>query len=364
MFSVTGGLQSGPMRDSLETIHDREPPRVRLANQPTRGHWLRFGQTDRPRGVGERFKIWMKRDDQTGSELMGNKVRKLEYLLAEALAQDATHVITCGGEQSNHARATALAAAQLGLKSILILRTDDPENPPGPAGNILLDRLVGAELQWISRAAWRDRNQLLAEAAERVRRAGDRPYVIPEGGSSALGSWGYVRAMHELAEDLRGVATPDHPVTVVYACGSGGTGAGLILGAKLFELGRRGIQVAGINVCDDRPYFVEAISRICAEAEARWQLGVTVTEADIQILDGHVGRGYARSRPEELATIRDVCRSDGIVLDPVYTGKAFHGMLTELAANPARFGSAVAFLHSGGMFGLFAPNDTDIAAVL
>jgi D-cysteine desulfhydrase len=345
-----------------EPLHDGEPPRVRLANQPTRGHWLRYGQHDRPRGEAERFRIWMKRDDQTGSELMGNKVRKLEYLMAEALAEDATHVITCGGEQSNHARATALAAAQLGLKSILILRTDDPERPPDATGNILLDRLVGAELQWISRAAWRDRNQLLAEAAERVRRGGDRPYVIPEGGSNALGAWGYIRATHELAEDLHGIATPDHPVTVVYACGSGGTGAGLILGAKLLGLAGRGIRIAGINVCDDRAYFIDAISRICTEVEVRWRLGANVTEADIEIVDGHVGRGYARSRPEELATIRDVCRSDGIVLDPVYTGKAFHGMVSELTANPTRFGSAVAFLHTGGLFGLFGPSD--IAGVL
>jgi D-cysteine desulfhydrase len=345
------------MSETLEPLHEREPPRVRLANLPTRGHWLRYGQTDRARADTQRFKIWVKRDDHTGSELMGNKVRKLEYLMAEALAQDATHVITCGGEQSNHARATAFAAAQLGLRSILILRTDDPENPPAATGNILLDRLVGADLQWISRAAWRDRNQLLADAAERVRRAGGRPYIVPEGGSNALGSWGYLRAMHELAGDLAGIAAPDHPVTVVYACGSGGTAAGLILGAKLLRLADRGIRLAAVNVCDDRAYFVDAIGRICAEAEARWQLGAHVTEADIQIVDGHVGRGYAKSRPEELATIRDVCRSDGLVLDPVYTGKAFHGMVSELAADPGRFGAAIAFLHTGGLYGLFAPSD-------
>jgi D-cysteine desulfhydrase len=348
--------------EATDRIHDREPARVRLANLPTRGHWLRYGQTARARTGAEPVRIWLKRDDHTGSELMGNKIRKLEYLMAEAQAQGASHVITCGGEQSNHARATAFAAAQLGLKSILILRTDDPENPPAATGNILLDRLVGAELQWISRTAWRDRAQLLAEAAERVRRAGDRPYVIPEGGSNALGSWGYVRAAHELAADLAGIAAPDHPVTVVYACGSGGTAAGLILGAKLLGFARRGIRLAAVNVCDDRAYFVDAIGRICADAEARWQLGAHVTEADIDIVDGHVGRGYARSRPEELATIRDVCRSDGVVLDPVYTGKAFHGMVSELAADPRRFGSAIAFLHTGGLYGLFAPSD--IATVL
>ncbi len=329
-----------------------EPPRVPLANQPTRGHWLRF-----PAGA----RIWLKRDDHTGSELMGNKVRKLEYLMAEAQAQDATHVITCGGEQSNHARATAFAATQLGMKSVLILRTDDPAHPPAPTGNILLDRLAGAELVWITRPAWRDRNRLLDEQAAKIRATGGRPYIVPEGGSNALGAWGYIRAMHELADDLRDIASPDHPVTVVYACGSGGTGAGLILGAKLLGLAQKGIRVAGVNVCDDRAYFVDAIGRICAEAEARWQLP-SVTAADIDIVDGHVGAGYARSRPEELATIRDLARSDGVVLDPVYTGKAFHGVVTELAAAPHRFGAAVAFIHTGGLFGLFA--SPDIAAVL
>jgi D-cysteine desulfhydrase len=339
----------------LEKLLDLEPPRVRLANTPTRGHWLRYGV--------EGTKIWVKRDDHTGSELSGNKVRKLEYLMAEALAQHATHVITCGGEQSNHARATAFAAAQLGIKSVLILRTDDPAKPPPPTGNILRDRLVGAELQWISRPAWRERTKLLESAAERVRTAGGRSYVVPEGGSNALGSWGYIRAMIELVTDLEGIAAPDHPLTVVYACGSGGTGAGLILAAKLLGLEQRGIRVAGVNVCDDRAYFLNSIGQICAEADERWQLGAHITEDEIDIVDGHVGAGYAKSRPEELATIRDVCRSDGIVLDPVYTGKAFHGVVQELRRDPKRFGESVAFLHTGGMYGLCASADT-MATVL
>ena len=336
----------------VERLTDKEPPRVRLANTPTRGHWLRYGEQ-----LGT--KIWIKRDDQTGSELMGNKVRKLEYLMAEALQLQATHVITCGGEQSNHARATALAATQLGLKTVLILRTDNPEEPPAATGNILLDRLCGAEIRWISRPAWKDRTRLLAEEAERVRSAGGRPYVIPEGGSNALGSWGYLRAMKELVEDLAGIAAPDHPVTIVYACGSGGTGAGLVLGWKLLGVGALGIRVAGVNVCDDKPYFIDVIGKICGDFEERWQLDARVTPGDIDIVDGHVGLGYAKSRPEELATIRDVCRSDGIVLDPVYTGKAFHGVVQELKRDPKRFGSAVAFLHTGGMVGLFGAGAAD-----
>lgn len=340
----------------LERINAVEPPRVRLANLPTRGHWLRVGAE---RGT----KIWVKRDDQTGSELSGNKVRKLEYLMAEAVGEGATHVLTCGGEQSNHARATAFAAAQLGMKSVLILRTDNPATPPSATGNVLLDRLVGGEIVWISRPAWSDRNRLLAEQAARIRDRGGRPYVIPEGGSSALGSWGYVRAMQELVDDLEGIAAPDHPVTVVYPCGSGGTGAGLVIAAKLLGLAKRGIRVAGINVCDNRDYFVDVMCRICDEFDARWHLGAGVGPQDIEIVDGHVGLGYAKSRPEELATIRDVCRSDGILLDPVYTGKAFHGLVTELRRDPKRFGSAVAFIHTGGMFGLFAAPDTFTAVL-
>jgi len=334
----------------LDRIHDREPPRIQLANQPTRGHWLRYGED---RG----WKFWLKRDDHTGSELMGNKVRKLEYLMADAVAQKSTHVITCGGEQSNHARATAFAACQLGMKSVLILRTDDPQQPPAATGNILLDKLVGAHIVWISRPAWKQRTELLAAEAETVLAAGGIPYVVPEGGSNALGSWGYVRAMHELADDLKDIASPENPVTIVYACGSGGTGAGLITGAKLLGLAAKGIRVAGVNVCDDRAYFLESIGRICADMEARWSLGANITHDDIELVDGHVGLGYAKSRPEELATIRDVCRSDGVVLDPVYTGKAFHGVITELAKDPKRFGSVVAFIHTGGMFGLFSSYD-------
>jgi D-cysteine desulfhydrase len=306
--------------------------------------------------------VLFKRDDLTGSELSGNKIRKLEYLLAEAEDQGADTVITCGGEQSNHCRATALAAARVGLGSVLILRCDDPKSPPATTGNILLDRLAGAELRWIPRSDWPRRTELLAAEAERLRAAGKRPYIIPEGGSNAMGSWGYVMAAQELADDL--ATLPARPTTIVYACGSGGTGAGLILGAKLAGLTARGVRVAGVNVCDDRDYFVAAITRICDELTARWPVGATVTAADVEIVDGHVGRGYAKSRPEELATIRDLARRDGVVLDPVYTGKAFHGVVTELARDRGRFGERLVFIHTGGIFGLFGDATAELAAVL
>lgn len=305
--------------------------------------------------------VLVKRDDLTGAELSGNKVRKLEFLLAEAVDQGADTVITCGGEQSNHCRATALAAARTGLASRVVLRTDDPAHPPAPTGNILLDRLAGATVRWISRPDWARRNAIMEEEAAAVRAAGGRPYVIPEGGSNAVGSWGYVACAAELADDL--ATLPARPTTIVFACGSGGTAAGLMLGARLLGLDQRGVKVAAVNVCDDRDYFVGVIGRIAADMTARWNLPATLAPADIDVVDGHVGRGYARSRPEELLTIRDVCRRDGVVLDPVYTGKAFHGVVTELARDRARFGERVVFVHTGGIFGLF-PAAAELAPLL
>lgn len=305
--------------------------------------------------------ILVKRDDLTGAELSGNKVRKLEFLLAEAQDRGADTVITCGGEQSNHARATALAAARVGLRCHLVLRTDDPAAPPAATGNILLDRLAGAAIRWISRADWRRRDQLMAEEAAAVDAAGGRAYIIPEGGSNALGSWGYVACAYELAADL--APLPPRPTTIVHATGSGGTSAGLVMGARLAGLRARGVKVASINVCDDRAYFVAVVHRICEDMDRRWSLNTTLGPDDVDIVDGHVGLGYARSRPEELATIRDVCRRDGLVLDPVYTGKAFHGLVAELARDRARFGERIVFVHTGGIFGLF-PAAAELAPLL
>jgi D-cysteine desulfhydrase len=321
------------------------PPRLSLARIGTPLEPL--ARTSAALGV----ETWIKRDDLTGSELTGNKVRKLEYLLAEAIAQGADTVITCGGEQSNHCRATALAAARVGLRAHLVLRTDDPARPPPATGNILLDRLVGASIRWISRPDWARRDAILAEEAEALRGAGRAPYVIPEGGSNALGCWGYIGCAAELAADL--AALPPRPTTILYACGSGGTGAGLIVGAHMHGLVARGVRVAGVNVCDDRAYFERVIGRLLDEVAARWPGAPALGRDAIELVDGHVGLGYAKSRPEELATIRDLCRRDGVVLDPVYTGKAFHGIVTELARDRACFGERIVFVHTGGIFGLF-----------
>ena len=295
--------------------------------------------------------IYFKRDDFTGSELSGNKVRKLEFLIADAVGKGADTVLTCGGAQSNHCRATALAAVKAGLASLLLLRTDDPTNPPPVAGNILLDGLAGSRIVWISPEQYRARDEIFEKEAQRLRNAEHKPYIIPEGGSTALGGWGYVAAMEELVADLKQLDGGDvKPTTVICATGSGGTTAGLALGA---HLSGAEIKVAGVNVCDDRDYFVNIIDSICREFSQTWLSESSTAIPSYEIVDGYVGRGYALSRPEELAAIRDLVRLEGVVLDPVYTGKAYFGMLAELAKNPKRFGERIVFVHTGGLFGLF-----------
>ncbi|HSO20400.1 MAG TPA: D-cysteine desulfhydrase family protein [Desulfosarcina sp.] len=324
---------------------EQMPPRIFLADTPT--PLQKMARLSRRAGV----EIFFKRDDFTGSELSGNKVRKLEFLLADALAAGADTVITCGGAQSNHCRAAALAAARAGLSSLLLLRTDDPADPPPPSGNILLDRLAGAEIIWVTPDEYRARSAVFEREARRLRDQGRTPYIIPEGGSTALGAWGYVAAMQELAADLQRIDGGDAaPTTVICAAGSGGTVAGLALGARLSGAP---IRVAGVNVCDDRDYFVAIIDGLCREFSRRWPMAAPADVPPYEIVDGYVGRGYALSRPEELAAIRDLVRLEGVVLDPVYTGKAYFGMLAELAKDPRRFGERIVFIHTGGLFGLF-----------
>ena len=332
------------------------PSRINLANTPTPLDMLQ--RMREKLGV----ELYLKRDDLTGMELSGNKVRKLEFVLAEALDKGADTVITCGGAQSNHARATAIAAVRLGLKSRLILRTPDPPNPPPYEGNSLLDKVAGAEIVWVTPDEYKQRDEIFEREADSLRRIGRKPYTIPEGASNALGAWGYIRAVEELARDLNGLSGGmEKPTTIINAAGSGGTSAGLILGVLLLGLN---VKVVSINVCNDGDYFVRTIGEICEKAIKTYNLSTPfLRERDINIIDGYVGRGYAISCPEELELIRDVARTEGVILDPVYTGKAFFGMTRELSHNPNRFGNRIVFMHTGGIFGLF-PKANEIAPLL
>lgn len=302
--------------------------------------------------AGDLPEVFVKRDDMTGGPEAGNKIRKLEYLLAEAEARGADTLVTCGGIQSNHARATAIVGAQRRQRAILLLRTTDPELDPKNAphsGNVLLDRLVGAEIRLISPAQYRERAALMADVAAEVARAGHVPYVIPEGGSNGLGSLGYVRAMEEVRRQLDVGLAGGRPFDlVVHACGSGGTAAGVALGAAAHGVAS---EVWPMAVCDDRAYFTATIERIVAEARA---LDPSLP-APVPCLvdDSAKGPAYAVSTEEQKQLILEVARRAGLLFDPVYTGKAFFGLVAA-AKTGALKGKRVLFLHTGGLPGLLA----------
>ncbi len=318
------------------------PPRLSLARLPT-------PLEPSPRlGAELGIDLLWKRDDLTGVELSGNKARKLEFLVAEAEAEGADTLVTCGGIQSNHCRATAFVAAKRALAAVVLLRVPDPSRPPAPEANSLLDLLAGAEARFVSHAEYARRGEVLGRVAAELRAAGRRPYVIPEGGSNALGSLGYVLAMSELREQLP-VAWREGPVALVYAAGSGGTGAGIELGIRL--AGWPGAKPIGFAVCNDADYFRDAIARICAEARGRWPSLPAVPREEIEVDGRSVGPGYALATAEGLALVHRVARADGVLLDPVYTGKAMLGLAAR--AREEGFPRRAVFLHTGGAFGTF-----------
>ncbi len=334
---------------------DARPPRVSLARLPT--------PLERSRRIGPALgvNLYWKRDDLTGIELSGNKIRKLEFLFADAEARGADTVITCGGEQSNHCRATALGAAQRGLGCVLLLRVPDPAAPPPLAANSLLDRVAGAQIRYVSFSEYRRRDEIFAVVEEDLRRAGRRPYVIPEGGSNALGAWGYVAALEELREQIAALgAHAPAPITIAYAAGSGGTGAGIELGLRLG--GWTDARALGFAVCDDRAYFQRRIADIVGDASRRWNLGVSLAPDDVAIDDRFIGPGYAQTTAEMLAVIPEVARADGPILDPVYTGKAFFGLRASIERSELARAGTIVFLHTGGIFGLF-PFGPDLVPV-
>ena len=332
-------------------------PRVSLVHGPT--PLVKRARLDAMLGVD----LWIKRDDATAGAEAGNKVRKLEFLLGDARAKGADVVVTCGGIQSNHARATALACAELGLACVLFLRVDE-ERATGPdvaaptrelprVGNVLLDRLAGAEIRLVSRADYAQRTPVIEAAALRLGSEGKHAYVIPEGGSNGLGSLGYVEAMRETREQIAlGLGGGKPYDVIVHACGSGGTAAGVALGAARFGVAT---SVRAMAVCDDAAYFERIIARITTESRALdASLGAP---APIVVDDTARGPRYAVMDEAQRRFVVDVARASGVVLDPVYTGKALFGLARAVERGDIARGARVLFLHTGGLPGLLAQGD-------
>jgi len=287
--------------------------------------------------------LWAKRDDQTGLATGGNKTRKLEFLVAEALAQGADTLVTCGAAQSNHARQTAAAAARFGLACTLVLRG---EPPPQAQGNLLLDELLGAEIVW---AGADDLTARLEETADALRSRGRRPCIVPYGGSNPVGVCGYVAAMEELlAQAAQMGLSFDH---IVLASSSGGTQAGLTVAAR--ALGYRG-RILGISVDLPADPLRRRMAELATATADHLGLPLAFAPEDFAVEDGYRGGGYGVINDLEREAIRLLARTEGLLLDPVYTGRAFGGLIDLIRRGAFSPRERVLFWHTGGVAGLFA----------
>ncbi len=283
--------------------------------------------------------LLVKRDDQTGLALGGNKTRKLEFLLAEAQAHGARTLITAGAVQSNHCRQTAAVAAKFGYDCILVLSGDTPEMP---TGNVIIDQLMGAEIRWVTRD---ERDRVIQETFQSAWEVGRRPYLIPYGGSNPVGAVGYVLAFKELLDQNI------HPDWIIVASSSGGTQAGLVLGARLF--GFKG-NLLGISI-DQPAGLLQAHVAGLARATADY-LGeqLSFMPEEILVNDDYLGGGYGVVGRGEREAIALFARTEGLLLDPVYTGRAAAGTIDLIQRGFFRQNQSVLFWHTGGIPALFA----------
>lgn len=319
-------------------------PRVRLAHLRTPLEPLeRLGKV-----LGAN--LYVKRDDCTGLALGGNKARKLDFLLGEALQLRADTVLTCGAMQSNHVRQTAAAASRLGLRCIVLLEQKFPQfgEPYCDSGNVLLDRLLGATVR--SFPAGTDMTAQLHAAAGSVRAEGGRPYIIPVGGSNPVGTLGYVECAFEIAAQARAMGLRiDH---LVHATGSAGTQAGLVLGFAMQELGTRVLGISVGAARDVQEARVHALAAATAERLLGLSRGV-LQRSSIEVDAGHVGAGYGHPTSAMQDALRLAAQTEGLVLDPVYTGKAMAALIANVDSGRFRRGDNIVFLHTGGAPGLF-----------
>lgn len=317
---------------------DIQLPRVALANLPTPLEHL-------PRLSSELgVELWMKRDDLTGLATGGNKTRKLEFLIADALQEKADCVITAGGPQSNHCRQTAAAAAKFGLDCQLVLGGE----PQPPVGNLLLDHLLGATIHWVAKP---ERNEKMRQLDKELTAQGRRPYVIPIGGSNAIGSVGYVQAFYETLEQLqKAELAMDH---IVFPTSSGGTQAGLVLGAKLTGFEGK-LTAISIDAEPDDQSFLEEVAEVATGAAKLLDVDVAVTPTDLSMDYDYLGGGYGVVGPLERNAIRLMAKTEGILLGPVYSGRGFGGLVNRIRSGKIAYGSKVLYWHTGDESALHA----------
>ena len=290
--------------------------------------------------------LWIKRDDQTGLATGGNKTRKLEYLIADALAQGADLVLTVGAAQSNHCRQTAAAAARAGLECVVVLGSE-PLPRERWTGNLLLDDLLGARVVW---AGDEEPMAVMEATAEAERVSGRNTYTIPYGGSNAIGASAYALAFQEVVEQVAAgdMAPFDR---VVFASSSGGTQAGLVIGAR--ASGYKG-QVLGISVHRTNDQLRELVTSLLAPTAAYLGLELSLGPGDVDVDDGYIGPGYGIMTEGVRGAVRQVAELEGILPDPVYAGKAMSGLLALVQSGDIGADERVLFWHTGGVPALFA----------
>lgn len=309
-------------------------PRVRLVSLPTPLEYAKNISGDL--GV----ELFVKRDDVMEHALGGNKVRKLEFIFGDVLARGANAVITRGAYHSNHARLTAAAAAKLGLEAYLVLY---PPGGPEFRGNFMLDILFGASIVEVSSPDVAD--EVMERLAQDLRARGRKPYVIPVGGASPIGVYGYALAFWEIVTQL--YEKGKKPDYIVHATGTGATQAGLVLGRKV--LGLKEVEVIGISVGKGSAPMREHIARLATESAETLGLDVRVEPEEVIVYDDYIFGSYGNITREVAETIAYAARREGLVLDPVYTAKAFYGLRDLVEKGVIEKGSTVVFIHTGGI---------------
>jgi D-cysteine desulfhydrase family pyridoxal phosphate-dependent enzyme len=328
--------QAKTYSNSLEDV-----PRIRLANLPT--PIVELPKLSRTLGGPS---IYVKRDDLTSLVLGGNKVRKLEFLIADAMNQGCDTIITAGRSQSNHACMTAAAALQSGIHPVLLLFDD---HPAMDVGNLLIDRLLGAECRFFLEKEYRNVEMMIQKVADESRSEGKHPYSIPIGGASPIGCLGYIFCAREIKEQINTMGIC--PDAIIHASSTGGTLAGLEVGRRLFELD---VPIITMSVYRRADELAKMVVQEAEETINYLNLKLSLRHSDLSIYDQYIDSGYGIVTQEVVKTIQLFARTEGILLDPVYSAKAAWGLVDLIAQGIFKSNQTVLFIHTGGIPGLFA----------